>query len=176
MPRILLAVVLTLLSAHAAAQVGIAPKKPQEFLRFNPPPNWDVVNQQTSDVQRLVQLAPKGQKVEEWQELLTVHTYNLQSGRFPATVEGAMSALQEAIAKICPGVKWNVIARSGSSILYEWQVSGCQGTSDQHEITKLLEGSTNRFRVAYTAKAKEMSNEQRAEWLKSIAQATIVAQ
>jgi hypothetical protein len=180
MPRILLAsvcVALTLLSWRASAQLpGIAPAQPQEFLRFTPPKDWEVANEAANPAQRVVQLVPQGQKIENWKELLTVHTYNLQSGKWPATVEGAMSGQQAAIAKRCPGVRWNVIARSGSSILYEWQISNCPPEADQHEIAKYMEGAANRFRVAYTAKVKEMSRERRAEWLRFIGQATIVKQ
>ena len=119
---------------------------------------------------RIVEFVPKGESVEDWSELITIQTFTKKSGS-PEAFLNQQKTLRE---KKCPGVTiWNVIAKDERSILYEWKAKPCAGWPDQHEITRILYGKWNLWRIAYTAKVQEISTEKRNIWIQTLSKAVI---
>lgn len=118
----------------------------------------------------IIELVPKGETVHDWSELITMQNFAAVSG----TPEAHLDQLKTLREKLCPGTTtWNVIAKDEHSILYEWKAKPCLGWPDQHEISKIIDGQWNRFRIAYTAKVKEISVEKRDLMIQSMSEATV---
>ena len=119
---------------------------------------------------RIVEFVPKGESVEDWSELITIQTFANTSG----SPEAFINQLKTLREKKCPGSTiWSVIAKDERSMLYEWKAKPCAGWPDQHEISRILYGKWNRWRIAYTAKVQEISTEKRNMWIRSLSKATI---
>lgn len=119
----------------------------------------------------VMELVLKGETVENWSELITIQNFaNIK--RSPEAFFEGVKALRE---KRCPGsTTWNVIDKDERSILYEWKAKPCAGFPDQHEISRIIDGKWNRFRIAYTAKVSEIPAETRDAFVQSMSDATVV--
>ena len=118
----------------------------------------------------ITELVPKGETVNNWSELLTIQNFAAILG----TPEAFLDQLKTSREKLCPGTTtWNVIAKDEHSILYEWQAKPCVRWPDQHEISRIIDGQWNRFRIAYTAKVKEISVEKRDLMIQSMSEAAV---
>jgi len=119
----------------------------------------------------ITEFVPKGETVENWSELMTIQNFAKTRGSPEEFFEG-LKALRE---KRCPGsTTWNVINKDERSILYEWKAKPCAGFPEQHEISRIIDGKWNRFRIAYTAKVSEIPAETRDAFVQSMADATVV--
>jgi hypothetical protein len=116
------------------------------------------------------ELVPEGETIKDWSELITIQNFAGTKGSPEAFLEG-LKAIRE---KNCPGsTTWNVLARDDRSILYEWRSEPCAGFPHQHEISRILDGNWNRFRIAYTAKVKEISTATRNSMIISMSEAFV---
>lgn len=118
---------------------------------------------------RIIELIPEGEVIEDWTELLTIQNF---------TPRGSLKSFYEGLKiireKNCPGsTTWSVLARDDRSILYEWKAEPCAGFPHQHEISRILDGNWNRFRIAYTAKVKEISSAKRNSMINSMSEAFV---
>lgn len=118
----------------------------------------------------LLELVLKGETVHNWSELITIQNFANTKGSPEAFFEG-LKVLRE---KRCPGsTTWNVIDKDERSILYEWKAKPCAGFPEQHEISRIIDGKWNRFRIAYTAKASEIPAETRDAFIQSMSDAAV---
>ncbi|MBT8126179.1 MAG: hypothetical protein HKP12_06115 [Gammaproteobacteria bacterium] len=119
----------------------------------------------------IVELVLKGETVHNWSELITIQNF-ANTRRNPRAFFEGLKALRE---KECPDTTtWNVIEQDERSILYEWRAKPCAGFPEQHEISRIIDGKWNRFRIAYTAKVSEIPAETRQAFVKSMSNAAIV--
>ena len=120
---------------------------------------------------KIVELVLEGETVHNWSELITIQNFGNTRRSAHAFYEG-LKALRE---KECPGTtSWNVIEKDERSILYEWRATPCAGYPEQHEVSRIIDGQWNRFRIAYTAKLSEIPAETRDAFVKSLSSASVV--
>jgi hypothetical protein len=120
---------------------------------------------------KIVEFVLKGETVHNWSELLTIQNFVSTRGSPEAFFEG-LKALRE---KRCPGsTAWSVIEQDERSILYEWRAKPCAGFPEQHEISRIIDGKWNRFRIAYTAKVSEIPTKTRDAFVWSMSNAKVV--
>jgi hypothetical protein len=109
--------------------------------------------------------------VQNWSELITIQNFANIKGSPHAFFEG-LKVLRE---KKCPGTTtWNVIDKDERSILYEWKAKPCAGFPEQHEISRIIDGKWNRFRIAYTAKVSEIPAKTREAIVRGMSDAAVV--
>ena len=132
---------------------------------------WVTGNTQTvKGKYRIIEQVPEGGSVQNWPGLLTIQNFASKAGSPEFFVE-ELKALRE---KTCPGsTTWNVIEQDGRSILYEWWAKPCAGYAEQHEISRIIDGNSNRFGIAYTAKFSEIPVEKRTAMIQSMSEATV---
>ena len=136
---------------------------------------WKFGDQAGDSSQRVAKFVTRGEKIDNWTELVTMQTFKKQAaGSEP--LEGFFSKGSESLSRDCPGSVRNVIARGEGSILYEWKAQNCGGVAEQHEIGRFLDGKYNRFRLTYVKKVKTLPPEERDKWIKLLSEASIVAQ
>lgn len=113
----------------------------------------------------ITEFIPEGDEINNWKEMLTIQSFPpLWGGSSP---EKALNKLKTIRENKCPGMtKWNVIGKSSSSILYEWQAKSCLGWPDQHEVAIIIHRKYNTLILHYALKVTQMPTEQRAKWIK----------
>jgi hypothetical protein len=136
---------------------------------------WKIGQQTESPSQRVVKFLARGEKMENWTELVTMQTFKKPAGD-SEPLEIFYSRGAQRMSNDCPLSVWNVIARGEGSLLYEWKAQNCRGVVEQHEIGRFLDGKHNRFRLAYVKKVKTLSPEERDKWTKLLSDASIVTQ
>ncbi len=144
----------------------------KEGLQFSLPTDrkWITGNDQAVEGKyTITELVPEGETVQSWSEIITIQNFAGMSGT-PESLFEQLKVLQ----KMCPGsTKWTLIEKDDRSILYEWRATPCAGYPDQHEISRIIDGNWNRFRIAYTAKVSEISAEKSAAIIQSLSEATV---
>ena len=148
--------------------------KPTEHLLFlipatpDPKPNYSQEKKGYSIMEWVI----KGESIDNWTELLTTENWGLTPS-LPKSPEDMMNALKAKIEKRCPNVKWNIIKKQDKNILYEWRVQDCPSEPDQNEIARYVDGNWNRWRIAFAAKGKGLSEDKREKWIKYLSKAKI---
>ena len=156
--------------------MGYATSPPQpESVRFQITADWDLQHPYSQAVPgkySILELVPKGQTIDNWTELLTKQNFDKKS--LDPSPEDFMSKLKALRQQRCKNVVWKVLQKTSSSILYEWRMANCPPHPDQHEIARIIDGKWNRFRIAYTAKVKEISPDERKKWIDIFSAAEVV--
>ena len=137
----------------------------QENLRFNPPPEWVLGNTQQTRDQLLMEFVKKGEKIDNWTELLTMQQFR-RARRSPSPREFYESAKQMR-DKRCTGLTdWSVVAEEPEgTLLYEWKTTGvCEGQPPQSELVRLVFARNTGHRVAFTTRAP-LDAETRTKWI-----------
>lgn len=147
-----------------AVAIVVAGVAAQEGLVFSPPADWELGNHQQTRDQMLMEFVKKGDKVETWEELLTVQQFRRNRGA-PST-RAFYEAAKDMREKACPGLtEWTVVEESAGSLMYEWKTTGpCEGHPPQSELVKLMFGRNTGYRVAFATRT-ELTTEARATWL-----------
>lgn len=125
-----------------------------------------VKGSESQDRKRKVLLAEfvrKGETVQNWTELYSV--VNLQLTEASPTREHFMEDLKGKMQQRCPEVEWKVIQQQSNALLYEWRITKCAPHPDQHEIARIVDGKSNRFKISYTAKVPELPEAKRKQWI-----------
>lgn len=145
----------------------------REGLQFSLPveQKWVTGNAHTIEGQySITELVPEGETIDSWSELITIQNFAIVSGT-PAQLLDQLMAIRE---KLCPGsTQWNILDEDERSILYEWRAAPCAGYPEQHEISRIIDGNWNRFRIAYTAKSAEIPAEKRSSTIQYLSEATV---
>ena len=136
---------------------------------------WKIGDQAGSSSQRVAKFVRKGERIDNWTELVTMQTFKKQPDGFEP-LETFYSKGSERMTRDCPSSVWNVISRGEGSILYEWKAQNCPGVVEQHEVGRFLDGKYNRFRIGYVKKVKTLPPEERDKWIKLLSEASIVAE
>ena len=108
-----------------------------------------------------------GETVENWTELVTMQSFMKRPSR-NLRADALMDGLRSRMAQRCPDVVWDVLESSEREVLYECHIRDCAPHPDQHEIARFLENQTTVFRVAYSARGGDRSEETRTRWLERL--------
>ena len=136
----------------------------QENLNFKPPPDWDLANTQQTRDQLLLEFVRKGEKIDNWTELLTLQQF--RRGRGSPPPRGFYESLRQTREKNCPGItEWTVLEEAESVLLYEWKTTAaCEKQPPQSELARLIFGRNTGYRAAYATRAP-LTPEVRTKWL-----------
>ncbi len=106
---------------------------------------------------------PKGQTLDNWKEMLNCQSFRIDLS--DETAEDLMLRLKAERQEQCPTLVWKVLQQTATSIVYESRMIDRSGATDQHEIARIVDGKSTRFRLSYIAKAREMPEDQRKRWV-----------
>ena len=153
------------------AKAGVAPRRERIKFSFDDG-EWQLGYQHEDSQHKIMEFVRKGETVNAWSELVTMQNFALTPKDRPRTeMYAALMWLRE---RECPGsTVWHLIDLDEKSILFEWQATPCAGWPNQHEISRYLDGKWNRYRLAYTAKVRELPAEKRALWIRDLSAARI---
>ena len=155
-PLLLLALLLSALSDGYA----------QENLHFQLDSTWEMDPANVSEVPNqylIMEFVKKGQRIDNWTELVTIQNFNKKWGR--GNARETYEALREVRESRCAGAtQWEVLSEDKTSILYESIARDCGDQPNQRELVRLLFGRNNRYRVSYATKG-DLGTDQRAAWI-----------
>lgn len=137
---------------------------------------WEIGHNSEDQVQRFVEFVRPGQTVENWTELVTLHTFN-KAVVDVGSVKAQFAMHQRDIAIRCPGSTAEIIRELSDGILYEARIVNCKQGSDEHTLARILDGTSNRFIVQYAIRETEaMTPERRTEWIGKLLSVQIMVQ
>lgn len=135
----------------------------EEDLIFMLGKNWELGYQGQDTRQMLKEFVIKGEKVENWSELVSLQ-------QFPGLIQDPaldvfVETTEKMLKKNCPDVLFKIINKSKDEVLYEWHTSSCPGIEDQHELIRVMRGKEGLWALHYVTKKLPLSDAQRQEWL-----------
>jgi hypothetical protein len=118
----------------------------------------------------LLQFIRNGDTPKDWKEMVTIQGFTETTKHTP---EETYSKLQAESEKKCPGaLRWKVISKDETSILYEWHSDACGASPVENNIGRVILGKYSWYILQYSAKVAELSPEARAQWIKTFSDAT----
>ena len=161
------------LAASSCATLGAGSTIAEQVdLRLDPG-EWVIVERSGDPSATLTGYVPANESGEEWTRFVTVETYAYAALPFPG-VDEALREQRSGLAACCPGLRWNVISRSGGGALYEWRMEGCEGVPDQHEVGRVMTGRRSWARISFTVTGS-MDAATRDEWIRRLEGARFIA-
>ena len=95
----------------------------QENLRFLPPPEWEPGNTRQTRDELLMEFVKKGEKIDNWTELLTMQQFRRTRG--PSSLREFYESAKQVREKRCPGLtEWTIVEEAEATQLYEWKMTG----------------------------------------------------
>tara|TARA_R110002111_G_scaffold262694_1_gene340209 strand:- start:153660 stop:155030 length:1371 start_codon:yes stop_codon:yes gene_type:complete len=85
-----------------------------------------------------------------------------------------MNSMKATLEKTHQIEEWKVIQDGENDILFEWRVTKTEQTPAQHEISRLVKGKRDMHRLAYVSRKTPLSEEARAQWIKTLQSAKLV--
>lgn len=119
------------------------------------------------------EFVPKGESIENWTRLFTIQTL-ARTKSSPDDPIRMMTGLKGLMEKRCPNLFWKVISESNHDILYEYHFDNCPGQPSQHEISRILYGKWNIWRISYTQKGPPINEIERLKWIEALSEPKIV--
>ena len=135
----------------------------QDNLQFLPPPDWEPGNTQQTRDQLLMEFVKKGEKIDNWTELLTMRQFRRRRGS--SSPREFYESFKQMRDKRCPGrIEWVVVEEAEGTLLYEWKTTDvCDGHPPQSELARLIFGRNTGYQVAFTTRGP-LTPELRAKW------------
>lgn len=127
--------------------------------------DWKVGNSSTAGAQTLMEFVRHQESTAHWTELLSLHAATLGSNAPENYAKIIALRSRKSFEETCPRIVWSVLSESDTDVLYEWQHDGCQGDPPQHEIARVVRGTSAVFVVRYTRKVAELPAADRSQWL-----------
>ena len=130
---------------------------------------WKIKQQIASRSEFKVVYAPV-----ETTEPAEIVTHNrLINLRNKMTVTELMQKMQAGLEYEFPEVQWKLLQSSDDDVLFEWWLDS-EGLPKQHEIVRLLAGTEDIHRLAYTVKTAPLDGETHQQWINRLQAAKLI--
>jgi hypothetical protein len=114
------------------------------------------------------------QQVQNWQELVTVERL---LGLVNRKVEAKqlMNSIRQRVQDMDPNVEWNVIDESDADIIYQWHLPKTSDRPPHHELTRLLKGQSDIYRIAFATREENSMQARHDQWVDLLRSAKLVS-
>src|SRR5579863_1712335 len=168
---------LILLVAFACLTSGIALATPQTAHEdvYSPfGPEWRSELNLYNGSYNLIKYVRKDDNMQHPNEVITIQNVQGDVKRSP---EDEMSKVRARMEKNChDGIsQWHVVAQDAASFLVEWHANQCRYWPDQEQIARIIVGPHSWFLVTYSSKLHELTPDARAQWIKTLSEATFAS-
>lgn len=118
----------------------------------------------------VLEWVPANEGVENWSQLLQIQFFP-EANKTKASdfVSKFLAALKDKF----PKNQSKIISQNDDAAIFEWSIPEENGEPAQYEIAKVITRDNGIFRVAFTKKTNNISDDQKKEWLKFLTQAKI---
>jgi hypothetical protein len=165
------------LVAFACLASGIALATPQAAHEdvYSPfGPEWRSELNLYNGSYNLIKYVRKDDNMQHPNEVITIQ--NVQ-GNVKRSPEDEMSKVRARMEKNChDGIsQWHVVAQDAASFLVEWHANQCRYWPDQEQIARIIVGPHSWFLMTYSSKLHELTPDARAQWIKTLSEATFAS-
>jgi hypothetical protein len=162
------------LVAFACLASGIALAEPQAAHEdtYSPfGPDWRSTLDLYNGSYNLIKYVRKDDNMQHPNELITIQNVN---GNVKRSLEDEMNRVRAGMEKKCrDGIsQWHVVAQDAGSFLVEWHANQCRYWPEQEQIARIILGPHSWYLVTYSAKIHELTPDARAQWIKTLSDAT----
>jgi hypothetical protein len=111
-----------------------------------------------------MEFVQKGEKIDNWTELLTMQ--QLRRTRGMSSPREFYESAKQLREQRCPGLtEWTIVEETEAALLYEWRTTAlCENQPPQSELVRLLFGRKTVYRVAYATRTS-WTPDIRTRWL-----------
>jgi hypothetical protein len=162
------------LVAFACLTSGVALATPQAghedtYSPFGP--DWKSTLKLYNGSYNLLEYVRKDNGTNAPKELITIQNVN---GNVKRSLEDEMNKVRAGMEKKChDGIsQWNTVAQDAGSFLVQWHANQCRYWPDEEQIARIILGPHSWFLVTYSAKIHELAPDARAQWIKTLPDAT----
>ena len=134
---------------------------------------WTLAHKYAGEDARVMEFVRPGDNIKNWSELCTLQQIRRVPGIQISPQEVAQT-FRDSLSERVDIAHWQVLAADDRSITVLWSVQGDPKHADQHEIMRYIIGEATLYRVAFTKKARSLSDEQRQQWLVSLQEANLL--
>lgn len=162
------------LVALACLASGIALATPQAAHEeaYSPfGPDWKSMLNLYNGSYNLLEYVRKDDNTQHPNELITIQSVN---GNVKRSLEDEMNKVRAGMEKKChDGIsQWQVVARDAGSFLVEWHANQCRYWPEEEQIARIILGPHGWYLVTYSAKIHQLTPDARAQWIKTLSDAT----
>jgi len=129
---------------------------------------WQVGYQAANPQEAIREYVLSGQTVQNWSELVTSQYFARDIA--PRVL---FEQFRRNISHGCPSLRVAIIEESSDTIIFEWQLDGCQGFPAQHEIRRIATGRTGTLTLSFVEKTRQLTAEKRSTWISIIKGANV---
>ena len=164
----------------------------RDVLHHLAPPGWGVPGEdyvvgskgEIPGRYQIIEWIRYGDDINDWSELVTNENWSLTFAKATlGTPREYVDNKRKFQESFCPGRSgWNIIKSDETDIVYEVWFKPCPDLAkhykekgaeaiawvaeiEYYEIARIMDGTWDRFRVAYAVRGPELSAEERSEWL-----------
>lgn len=142
--------------------VGPIPKDDRE---------WKEGHSAVKDNQTIIEWVPPGETVQNWSELVTLHTIHKTSRSL--TPEKTAEVIKEDLKKRCANVTQKIISSTNTDILFERTTTSCAPARDEYSIIKIVNGFRSSSFITY-ASTSHLSKAERKKWIKYVGDVQLI--
>jgi hypothetical protein len=119
----------------------------------------------------LIQLVRHGETVKDWTEMVVLED---RVEPFKGSPEEAMNKWLKHWAKNCESTTQSkIISKDVNTVLFQMHADPCKGYPEEDDLARIILGPHSWYVVSYNAKVHEMAPEIRAQWTKTLSEATL---
>ena len=107
------------------------------------------------------EFVPKGENIKSWSKLLSIEFIEDEKG----SATNFANTLATKRQNQCPGTKYELMESDTYNAYYTFSFPGCMGHQSQSEISRVVQGNDGVHRLSYAVKGRELSANEKAEWL-----------
>ncbi|MFH1301451.1 MAG: hypothetical protein ABIK07_10350 [Planctomycetota bacterium] len=141
-------------------------------MEFQLDPWWKEGYRIMTATNALTEYVAAEETVQNYQQLFSTQRLFKLGEQFSARV--MMNRMKATLEKTHQIEDWKVIQDGDNDILFEWRVAKTEQTPAQHEISRLVKGKRDMHRLAYVSRKTPLSEEARAQWIKTMQSAKLV--
>jgi len=134
--------------------------------------DWRVGHRFRSITQNNTEHVLPGETVHDYTELYSLQRMVGMANR-DISARKFMNLMMKRLKETVPGAEWKVLRDGEDDILYEWSVPKSDEHPAQHEISRLMTGDNDIYRLAYVQRQAKMPDEDRAAWIDRLEKARI---
>ncbi len=170
-PRLILPFCVVLLFG-ACASTPSAPPLPEELVLDTPMEGWELARASRGlDVGDWREWVPAGQSLQNWTRLISRQL--IYTGPVNAAAYARQNA--EQLTRYCDSLAFELLEYDERSALYELSSVGCASLPNYTEIARLVLGDVGLHRAAYAVSGRDLTDEERENWLGWLRAAEVVA-
>jgi uncharacterized protein len=145
------------------AMIGNDYSEPPEIVEIDlDPARWHVASRTRDAVLARKEVVLAAETLADWTELVT---WEVRFGAAGGDLGAQKDAFLAKLGAQCASLETKLVQRDAANLVFEWWHDGCYGQPPQHEISRLIAGTTGTHQLSYGRRGGRIDTAERARWL-----------